>query len=59
MNVLYAKFSSGRWIATVAASYLLVHGTLVGIFDAKDVMVIVTAILISYFQRADRKNPDS
>lgn len=45
------KLTSGRFIVTLVASYVFAYMATTGLLDAKETSIIVTAVLLSYFNR--------
>ena len=45
------KLTSGRFIVTIVASAVFAQMSISGKLDAKETSIIVTAVLLSYFNR--------
>jgi len=53
---LLTKITSGRWIITVVAAIVLAVQSIRGIFDPKDVITIISMIVVFYFTNKQNGN---
>jgi hypothetical protein len=53
----YAKLISGRFWFTIIAGIIFLNMSISGFLDRKDVLNLITLIVVFYFNRNDRKTP--
>ena len=54
VNRIVEKLTSGRWLLTLAAIYVWIHGTISGLLSAEFSGGLLVLVTKEYFDRKDR-----
>lgn len=58
LDMVLSQFTSGRWILTVAAAFILVHACWSDLKNALEFKEIIAVIIYAYFQKGDNNKPN-